>query len=276
MSILGSVQESVYNLRTTRFRRVFAVLASIKLSIERATPVWVGIDRDGDWVGRQSSASFFSSQYNKVPTDDEARDIWEHYWPIQAGELLIDVGAGIGEHVVCLSRRVGPGGKVIAIEAHPGTFRCLEKTIAASGLANVVARQLALSDSEGQVTMEDEAGYVSNRIGAGSLTVTACTLDSLLDGLNGAVPSVVKMNIEGAETAALRGATRALQAVPRWIVSCHDFKAHQPGCADQATLADVRAIFTAAGFVIRPMREDPQPWLRYYVYAERADLAGPN
>ncbi|MPT24569.1 MAG: FkbM family methyltransferase, partial [Starkeya sp.] len=162
-----------------------------------------------------SSASFFSSQYNKVPTDDEARDIWEHYWPIQAGELLIDVGAGIGEHVVYLSRRVGPGGKVIAIEAHPRTFRCLEKTIAASGLANVVARQLALSDSEGQVTMEDEAGYVSNRIGAGSLTVTACTLDSLLDGLNGAVPSVVKMNIEGAETAALRGATRALQAVPR-------------------------------------------------------------
>ena len=43
---------------------------------------------------------------------------------------ILDIGAGVGEDTLAFSKDVGPGGRVLSVEAHPGTFRMLEKTCA--------------------------------------------------------------------------------------------------------------------------------------------------
>jgi hypothetical protein len=75
------------------------------------------------------------------------------------------------------------------------------------------------------------------------------------------------MNVEGAETAILCGASQALKSKSHWAVECHDFMAQVPGYEECATYADVTALFTRAGLEILAARVDERPWLPFYVYA---------
>src|SRR6201997_1440464 len=49
------------------------------------------------------------------------------------GGVFVDVGANVGTYAMVLARHVGAGGKVIAIEPHPGTPARLAFNRAASG-----------------------------------------------------------------------------------------------------------------------------------------------
>jgi hypothetical protein len=75
------------------------------------------------------------------------------------------------------------------------------------------------------------------------------------------------MNVEGAETAILCGASQALKSKSHWAVECHDWFAHLPGYETSATYADVTALFTGAGLEILAARVDEREWLPFHVYA---------
>ena len=45
------------------------------------------------------------------------------------GDVVMDIGAGVGEEVLMFSREVGELGKVICVQGHPRTYSCLEKLI---------------------------------------------------------------------------------------------------------------------------------------------------
>src|SRR4030095_12023579 len=62
------------------------------------------------------------------------------FWGFQPtrGDVIVDVGAGVGEETLPFSRAVGDEGTVFCIEAHPRTFRCLQKLIHYNRLHNVI------------------------------------------------------------------------------------------------------------------------------------------
>jgi FkbM family methyltransferase len=111
-------------------------------------------------------------------------DNWLYDYRIKQGDTVVDIGAGIGDDAVFFSRLVGLTGRVVAVEANPRTFRCLEKTVKANGLSNVTAVHVALSDSVGDIFIDDSSQHAHNRIRAegleGSVKVKATTLDNLL------------------------------------------------------------------------------------------------
>ena len=114
----------------------------------------------------------------------------------------------------------------------------------------------------------DVESHVANRVDAESgIPVPARPLDDILADLGITEPTLVKMNIEGAEVAALRGAERPLRAGTRWIVSCHDFIVGDDPALK--TYGPVTKKFRDAGLVVRQPRADGRPWIPYYVYAER-------
>ena len=55
-------------------------------------------------------------------------DIIEKFQP-RDGEIVVDVGAHYGRYTLIVAKRVGPKGKVIAIEADPKNFDMLNKNI---------------------------------------------------------------------------------------------------------------------------------------------------
>lgn len=72
---------------------------------------------------------------------------------LELGQTVIDIGANIGCFAVAAAKRVGPSGRVFAIEPEESTFRQLERNIALNGLANVTALRLAVGGSEGEIVL---------------------------------------------------------------------------------------------------------------------------
>jgi len=137
---------------------------------------------------------------------------------LHPGDVAIDAGANIGIFAANFSRLVGPSGRVIAIEMMPSTAKSLSLTIAGNDLHNVELVEMALSDEAGKslkIGMPDErhfgqASIIRNQeVESQSISVKTTTLDDITSGIDRL--SVLKMDLEGAELVALKGASRTLQ-----------------------------------------------------------------
>jgi FkbM family methyltransferase len=151
-------------------------------------------------------------------------------------EVFVDVGANVVSYSLMIARKYGNRGvTVIAIEAHPENYSALCKNIELNGFTCIKAINMAVSDHEGSVTMyeyldfgrhsryetfsiDNNAGYVKS---AGNLQVPSNTLDNIL-GDFGRI-DLVKMDIEGAEVLALKGARNTLRRLRKIIVEIHNF-----------------------------------------------------
>jgi FkbM family methyltransferase len=145
------------------------------------------------------------------------RFLVEHCLP---GSTVVDGGAHIGLFTVSMARAVGGGGSVLAFEPTPRTRAVLARTVALNDLgASVSVRPEALAAGTGRTTLHvgPTEGSNSNSViaragGAGSTEeVPTLALDDLLPTLTAKV-SCIKLDIEGAELDALRGAEALLRA----------------------------------------------------------------
>lgn len=139
---------------------------------------------------------------------------------LRPGMRVIDCGAHVGWHTVLVAKAVGGAGRVYAFEPNSESYRALLRNLALNGYTNVLAIQKAVGDSSGQSTL-----YASKRrtgtdslydtgVGRGTLVQTT-TLDDFLETQGWPYIDLIKMDIEGAEPAALRGAKQFLQRQDR-------------------------------------------------------------
>jgi FkbM family methyltransferase len=130
------------------------------------------------------------------------------------GGCFVDAGANIGFYTVLAAKRVGAEGKVIAIEMMPDTAAILRQHVRLNRLDNVEIVEKALSDRDGsQITAHVPEGKYGQASIAGlargrAVTVETATLDAVLKD----TPSIslMKMDLEGAEELALKGALQCL------------------------------------------------------------------
>lgn len=147
---------------------------------------------------------------------------------VQPGWCVVDVGANIGYFTLCFSKYAGESGKVIAFEPLPEVFELLKKSVGENNLRNVALANLALSDSDGQITLSisdtnmGDSSIVSKR-GAREITVEKTTLDGYLGkiGFAGKI-DLIKMDIQGAEPLALEGMAGTLRKFHPQIMSEFD------------------------------------------------------
>ena len=254
------------------------VARGVNLAYARRTPgMTCSVDLAGRWVNAQREASVVSPVIHTTPYADYRAwvlDNWCHGTLPQPGDTVIDVGAGVGEEAVVFSQLVGPTGRVIAIEAHPGVFRCLEETVRRSGLSNVTALGLAVGATDGSIEISAGDNFlthsiIARRAALGSKTVALRRLDSLADELGIGEVALVKMNIEGAETDALRGMAGLAARTRNAAISCHDFLAARGGDPALRTRADCLPLLEGYGFAIATRPDHRDEWTRDYLYGSR-------
>ena len=145
------------------------------------------------------------------------------------GACVVDAGASIGLYTRFLSERVGPQGRVYAVEPVPETFDVLASSVRRLRLANVTILNYALSDVDGPLEMEvplwpggGENLYEARAAapGAGSglrrVTVAARRLDTLLPDKPIAF---IKCDVEGHELRCLAGAVETVRrSRPVWLL----------------------------------------------------------
>src|SRR5258706_899943 len=134
----------------------------------------------------------------------------------RAGATILDVGANVGCYTLLFARWVGDAGHVYAFEPAAASRAGLERHLALNGLSRrVTVRPEAISDQTGSAPFIDAGTHGANRLVPVATRETRSVPSLSLDefcGASGISPDVIKIDIEGAELSALRGARRTIAA----------------------------------------------------------------
>jgi FkbM family methyltransferase len=116
-------------------------------------------------------------------------------------------------------------GCVTSVDPDPVNHEALSELIELNNCSNWRRCQVAVSDSTGTAPFSrskpgSPMGKLGTVAGAETFDVKLTTLDQLIEEVG--VPDVIKMDIEGAEVAALRGAKELLaRHAPKWLIELH-------------------------------------------------------
>lgn len=243
---------------------------------------------EGLWVHTVGGYSFptdpdfryFADSFarNAGQADDEmatATDYWFRHYRPHPGDIVVDIGAGCGEDALAFSRAVGDAGRVIAVEAHPSTFKRLELFCRLNRLANVEPLQLAIMGASGSVSMVETGNWEGRAVAwsdaPSQTSVRALTVDELCAAH--AIPEIalLKMNIEGAERDAILGMRASIAKVRTICVACHDFRADRGDGEQFRTRETIERFLANNGFTVTGRRDDRRPFVRDHVHGFRPE-----
>ena len=160
---------------------------------------------------------------------------------LRPGDHFVDAGANLGYFTWLAAKLVGSGGRVDAFEPQPDNHARLRSHWQLNGSPRQVQlHELALSDREGEAVIHlPVAGQEAGNHGASSLfaphgmmtrdaKVKTVRMDEVLQGT---LPKLVKMDIEGAEPWAIDGMAGLLQNEhpPTLIIEFNPTQARQAG-----------------------------------------------
>jgi FkbM family methyltransferase len=150
---------------------------------------------------------------------------------LRAGDVFLDAGANAGVISLVASRWVGPEGRVYSFEPSEREFNRLLDNLDRNQVTNVVPVRLAVSSRTGtaslRIAQSSHGGL--NTLGGrfpyedvrpeSVEQVNTTTLDAYVQGAGIGRVAVMKLDVEGAEVAALEGAVRLLRdARPSLVV----------------------------------------------------------
>ena len=156
-----------------------------------------------------------------------------HEFPVQQfftrvlrpGDVVWDIGAHVGFFSCLASRLVDGDGLVVAFEPMAENRRRLLEAVRMNGLTNVVVKDTAVSGSSGRAVLHAaEASTMWSLVDHGGDTSIEVDCRTLDDELRSGVrpPTLVKVDVEGAEVDVLAGATFLFEAHrPLAIVEFH-------------------------------------------------------
>jgi FkbM family methyltransferase len=180
------------------------------------------------------------------------------------GMTVLDVGANVGQFALVAAHRVGPTGRVHAFEPTPELAAHILRNLELNGLENVAVSPIAVSDAEGHAVLHfvepDDPGVnsiVNPSPGGRMLEVPTVTLDGYVARHGVGPVDVIKMDIEGAEMPALRGARNLLSGAdaPVLVLEFHPttlaYSGHSPD--DMLGLLDSYgyAFYPIAGYALQ-------------------------
>jgi FkbM family methyltransferase len=142
-------------------------------------------------------------------------DLIKRFCP-KEGDVVVDIGAHIGLYTIIASKRVGPNGKVVAIEADPSVLNILNKNIKLNNLTNVTPVNNIVYSKEMELGLAEYNKMFSDGDGKSETkdktkVVHVNTLDNLLQQNEIKEINWIKIDVEGAELEVLKGAHNIYQ-----------------------------------------------------------------
>jgi FkbM family methyltransferase len=143
---------------------------------------------------------------------------------VQAGDVVIDGGAFAGDTALYFAHLAGPEGRVVSFEFDPDNLGLLRHNLSVNPKLSrrIEVAEAALWDRPGEEMAFAPAGPGTTLEQTGDAIATTDTIDALVE--RGTVDCVdfIKLDIEGAELNALRGAEATLRRFrPRLAVAAY-------------------------------------------------------
>lgn len=164
---------------------------------------------------------------------------------LRAGDHFVDIGANVGSYTVLASG--GVGARTTAVEPIPLTFAHLRRNVTLNSLGERVrCWGGGISDREGTLRFTSSFDTVNHVAVAGeevgAIEVPVTTLDALVGD---DVPAVIKIDVEGHESAVLAGG-RATLADQRLFAVC--METNGSGARYGVSDSELIAVMHVAGF----------------------------
>ena len=204
---------------------------------------------DFDSRGVRFEAAGVSELHRIVNRGYEEEYLGQMLGALHRDDVLYDIGANIGLVALHAASRC----RAVAFEPDPEFYGRLQRNLELNPSVSVDVLPVAISDSDGTVQLFTDGAegnspsLVRQRSEKGDVMVQSCTLDALVEQGDLPAPTVLKLDIEGAEMLALRGGMRLLhgEAPPRLLfLEVHD--AFLPAFGSSAE--DVLALVDRAGY----------------------------
>jgi FkbM family methyltransferase len=181
---------------------------------------------------------------------------------LKPGDTMIDVGANIGFTAIEGAQAVGTSGRVHAIEPHPLIHRCLSENLALNqlGLPQVQTYAVAVADQPSETGVQftnyrrDDMNFMLPQAtahpaveGSPRITVPVTKLDALFPILPRC--DLLKIDVEGAELAVLRGASNLLKNTRQILIEAGDSNSLRHGSSS----GDLLTHLETSGFAVHAM-----------------------
>jgi len=146
--------------------------------------------------------------------------------------VFVDVGAFIGYFTCYGAALLADRRPVFAVESNPVFCEAIRQAVRLNGFRHVRVLEAALADHSGSVTVDDTAVLPMDGSRSSGQAVQAVTFDDLC-AREGIAPTVLKIDVHGAEGTVLRGMSRvcreSVQAVLLELHALRFFEPHSPG-----------------------------------------------
>jgi len=197
-----------------------APIYSMKKLLEWRDPVLLeDINVQVKGIGKFHLRARCDDLYHVVPwRENRIVDALRKY--LKPGDFFVDAGANIGFYTILAARLVGEHGKVISVEMMPDTAIALRKNLNLNMINNTIVLENALSDQSGQhLYARVVPGYfgqasISENIHSNKyekVLVKSITLFDIFQDIS--IIALMKMDLEGAEYQAIKGAGDKLNRI---------------------------------------------------------------
>jgi len=199
---------------------------------------------------------------------------------IHPGDCVLDIGANVGLVSLLMAKRTGRSGAVFAFEPSPPNLRLLAYHQRKNRLRHLHIEPSAVSDRHGETIsfyLLNEGDNLSNSLvfsgetlpnmdadlysARKEITVPTVSMDAFCSA-GGLKPSLIKVDVEGAELLVLRGASRILlEARPNVVLAVHPW-----WLPDGQTAADIVSFLHSHGYTIHDHSGKETATLQYDEY----------
>jgi FkbM family methyltransferase len=158
---------------------------------------------------------------------------------LRPNDTFWDIGAHAGYHTLIAARAVGPGGKVLAVEPDPQVCAIMREQLDLNDISNTTIEVAAVAPECGETSfvirdvdnrtsaLADVHNPVVDNAHGRRIAVRCTTLDSLVQ--HAPMPTVLKMDVEGAEELILPAAESFFASAHRPRVMILGYHGRQTG-----------------------------------------------
>lgn len=184
-------------------------------------PILQGPLRGKKWIVGSSNHGCWLGSY-----EYEKQRVYKR--SVKPGDVIYDIGANVGFYTLLSSVLTGNSGHVFAFEPLPGNLRYLRKHLELNYISNCSVIEAAVAGEEGEARFESRAERTEGRLSPiGTIVVRTVAIDSLLAQGGIRPPSLIKIDVEGAEIECLRGAARTIRTShPIIFLATHGTEPH--------------------------------------------------
>ncbi len=221
------------------------------------------IHTSADIKGVDDSDSYIEIVHGQF--EKRFQELFEKFLPSKP--TIFDIGANIGI-VSIIAGKIRPGGRVFSFEAGAGVFEVLKDNVINNFMLNVTPVHCAVADFDGTISFSENSAYghaveESDQNDQQLSTVPCYSIDTHVDQYAPSGVDLIKLDIEGFEPQALKGAIRTIRSFdPVFLMEVNPWCIENYGKVDFAEF--MRSIFNEFNYVYiinkhwhedRPIRE---------------------